>query len=57
LIEGETTKMIGGEVGGPKGAQVLPEKLERKEVTNQKEEFVITKASPMDNTPEKAQAN
>jgi hypothetical protein len=33
LIEGDTTKMIGGEVG-LKGPQVLPEKLERKEVTN-----------------------
>ena len=49
--------MIGVEVGSPKGPQVLPEKLERKEVTNQKEEFVITKATPMDNLPEKAQAN
>lgn len=33
LIEGESTKLIGGEVGS-KGPQVLPEKLERKEVTN-----------------------
>lgn len=35
----------------------LPEKLERKEVTYEKEEFVISKAKPIDNTPEKAQAN
>jgi hypothetical protein len=34
----------------------MPEKLERKQVTNQKEEFVISKAKPMDNVPEKAQA-
>ena len=34
----------------------MPEKLERKQVTNQKEEFVISKAKPMDNIPEKAQA-
>ena len=34
LLEGDNeTKLIGGEVG-PKGPQVLPEKLERKEVTN-----------------------
>lgn len=51
------TKLIAGDTTSRKVPQVLPEKLERKEVTNQNEEFVITKAKPMDNVPEKAQAN
>ena len=35
----------------------IPEKLERKEISNKNEEFIISKAKPIDNIPEKAQAN
>lgn len=37
--------------------KVKPATLERKVIANKEDQFVISKAKPIDNTPEKAQEN